>query len=64
MRLLSSISDHFDLNIFLMFNAYNKNDFLNFKVSFSDKLGTKLLTVLKTRFFNLIMLQRHLMYHK
>lgn len=51
MRLLSSIIDHIDLNIFLMFNAYNKNDFLNFKVSISDKIGTKLLTVFKDPLF-------------
>lgn len=51
MRLLISISDHFDLNIFLMFNAYNKNDFLNFKVLISDKLDTKLLSVFKDPLF-------------
>lgn len=51
MRLLSSISDHFDLNIFLMFTAYNKNDFLNFKVSISNKLDTKLLSVFEDPLF-------------
>lgn len=34
-----------------MFNAYNKNDFLNFKVSIFDKIGTKLLAVFKDPLF-------------